>query len=511
VADDKGSNSIGDLAGIFSFLRGMTEAKGVDSKSASSIVKDNPDNGKVNPNLSSSETARITKIATIIGKTLGVGVFAKGPEAARLENLAPNKAISAVKEKVKGIATGLKDQGNIFSLRNILATLGTVAAGILGWSLLPKDIQDKIKDVVGTIYHKVLDVVKNIFKDVDKDKLIKIAGVIGTAFIGILAGVAALDFVLSGLAVAITAVSGSLALFGLALAELAVVGVLSIVGLGRALEDFSNRGLKSFESIKWDTVMYGIGALIALGGIAAAMGALFEVLVPGIAIMAGLGAALQIVGQGASVAAPAFDSVVNSLIKLKDIDIKTLLSIGPALGLIGTGLAVFSTGGVINSVLEGLGSLFGTKSPFDKIIELGKAAPNVTQIVDTLKQLDNINTNHAVESINNVNEALYNLIGTQKKAQQSGLQLSSIDNLVKNTSNSREEEGIKTLSINTVEHNKFVKSALIEQVKRQDTMIELLVQLVKKPSGGTTVNNNASPNVQPGNFRQDYSIQTLIA
>lgn len=527
MADDKGSNSIGDLTSIFSFLRGMTEAKGVDSKSAGSIIKDNPDTGKVNPNLSSDETSRLIKIATIIGKTIGIGVFTKGPEAARLENLAPTKAISAIKEKVTGITTKPKEESSIFSLKNILATLGTVAAGVLGWALLPKDIQDKIKDVVGTVYHKVLDVVKDIFKDVDKDKLIKIAEIIGVAFIGILAGVAALDIVLDGLAVAITAISGSLALFGLALAELAVVGVLSIVGLGLALETFSNKGLKSFESIKWDTVMYGIGALIALGGVAAVMSLLFEVLVPGIAIMMGFGAALQIVGQGASVAAPAFDSVVNSIIKLKDINIQTLLGIGPALGLIGIGLAAFSTGGIISSVIDGLGSLFGAKSPFDKIIELGKAAPSVTQMVESLKQLNDINTVQAVKSINNVNEALYNLIGTHKKAQQSGvqldsidmkvsqsnIQLNSVDNLVKNTSSSTGDESIKTLSVNTAEYNRFAKSALTEQIKRQDTMIDLLMQLVRKPIGGASVNNNTNttPNVQPSNFRQDYNLQTFIA
>jgi hypothetical protein len=84
----------------------------------------------------------------------------------------------------------------------------------------------------------------------------------------------------------------------------------------------------------------------------------------------------------------------------------------------------------------------------------------------------------------------------------------AIDNLLQDSGSSSH---IKKLVVNTTEHNKFTKSAIIEQIKRQDTMIDLLIQLVKKPTGGTTMNTNTPSNVQPSNFRQDYNLQTLIS
>ena len=79
----------------------------------------------------------------------------------------------------------------------------------------------------------------------------------------------------------------------------------------------------------------------------------------------------------------------------------------------------------------------------------------------------------------------------------------AIDNLLKSQPDSVMVDSI-------VSHNRFNKTALIEQIKRQDTMIELLVQLVRKPSGGSVINHSSNNNVSSSNFRDAYSSQTLV-
>ena len=130
-------------------------------------------------------------------------------------------------------------------------------------------------------------------------------------------------------------------------------------------------------------------------------------------------------------------------------------------------------------------------------------------MVNALKQLNDIRTDQSVRAIDNVNAALYNLLGTYAKVERSGIKINTISDLVKDTSNTAENENIKILSTNTVEHNKFAKSALIEQIKRQDTIIELLMQLVKKPVGNSTVINKQQGGGSGSDFRVGFNDQTL--
>lgn len=204
------------------------------------------------------------------------------------------------------------------------------------------------------------------------------------------------------------------------------IGLLSasIYALTLVLDPFS----------KLDFKQIGIG-ILTVGGfaaVAALLGLALGPIATGALAIAALGASLIPFAYAAQLAAPAIDQLITSFAKLKDVPMLSLMALGPALAAIGAGLAVFSAGGLISGVVDGLGKLFGIKSPFDKIIELGNAAPGLATIADSLKLIaqlsdidpfKNLDADKVVESINKINAALWNLMWTQKKVGLSPLDL----------------------------------------------------------------------------------------
>lgn len=540
MADDGSkSNIISDLVGLYTSLRNRAEPKGVDGSRGGSVVRD--DAGRIKPDFLPGEEAKLTKIFKLLGNTLEIGKFAKGPEAKRLEDLTSQKgSVGAVKDKIAGVVKPTPDGKGDF-IKTLLGALGAAALGVFSWSLLPKELKEKIKSVLGGL----MDSVMTTFKNLDMKTLLKIGLVIGGIVLTI--GLLASSF---------NKISVSMLKFALGVGAITLAMMLLV-----------EKGIKPFEAIGWETLgkagatitAIGVAGLLignnlvtitkgalALGLISAAVWAISEAIVPftkidwevlGIAATAivGLGVISAVAGTGpvpgvialgalalgalgvalipfayaANLAAPAIDKIADSFVKLKDIPVGILLAVGPALAAIGAGLAAFSVGGALSSIIDGITSLFGAESPFNKIIELGKAAPGVTHMVNALKQLNDIRTDQSVRAIDNVNAALYNLLGTYAKVERSGIKINTINDLIKNTSNTSENENIKILSSNTVEHNKFAKSALIEQIKRQDTMIELLMQLVRKPVGNSTVINKQQSSVGGSDFRVGFNDQTL--
>jgi len=59
------------------------------------------------------------------------------------------------------------------------------------------------------------------------------------------------------------------------------------------------------------------------------------------------------------------------------------------LASIALGMLALSGGGLISGLLDGLGSLFGAESPFDKIAKLGYAAEPIIQMADELRNMGN--------------------------------------------------------------------------------------------------------------------------
>ena len=519
MADDGSkSNIISDLVGLYTSLRNRAEPKGVDGTHGGSVVKD--DAGRIKPDWLPGEEAKLTKIFKLLGNTLEIGKFAKGPEAKRLEDITPQKGpVGAIKDKIAGVVKPTADGKGDF-LKTIMGALGAAALGIFGWSLLPKELKDKIKGVLGGLIDSVIDV----FKKLDWKTILKIAVVVGGVVYAmkLLAdSISTISDSLPKLALGIGAVTLALMFLvakgltpfekiswetlGKAGAAITAIGVagyymgqnvktIALGALALGLMELAifgiTKAVEPFAKIDWEVLGRAGAAIVGLGVIGAVAGAgpLPELISMGAVALGLLGVALIPFAYAANLAAPAMDKIADSFVKLKDIPVSVLLAVGPALAAIGAGLAAFSVGGALSSIIDGITSLFGAESPFDKIIELGKAAPGVTHMV---------------------NAALYNLLGTYAKVERSGIKINTISDLVKDTSNTAENENIKILSTNTVEHNKFAKSALIEQIKRQDTMIELLMQLVRKPVGNSTVINKQQSGGSGSDFRVGFNDQTL--
>ena len=84
----------------------------------------------------------------------------------------------------------------------------------------------------------------------------------------------------------------------------------------------------------------------------------------------------------------------------------------------------------------------------------------------------------------------------------------AFDNLFKSGTDS-------TMITDIISYNKFAKSALVEQIKRQDKMIDLLITLTRKTFGNNTsqqqpLQNPQSQNYSGADFRDDYNYQTLV-
>ena len=99
--------------------------------------------------------------------------------------------------------------------------------------------------------------------------------------------------------------------------------------------------------------------------------------------------------------------------------------------------------------------------------------------------------NKTVSSINDVNSALLNLLDTQEKLKANSKDLENIRGSFDiKTLNTVSDTNIKNLTADTTEYHSFAKTAMNDQIKRQDVMIDLLRQLVMKPTGGASINTN---------------------
>ena len=171
----------------------------------------------------------------------------------------------------------------------------------------------------------------------------------------------------------------------------AMRGIASLALLGAAV-GVAAFGFKQFNDVKWESVVAGS---IAIGVLAAAAFGLSLIAVPvaiGAAVIAGLGVAVGIFGAGAMIGAAAANMLGNALAKIAVIDGSNLIAIGAGLAAIGAGMVVFSAGAIVgtaSSVITGLMSLFGAKSPLDRIMEFVPYADKISLIGTGIKDFGN--------------------------------------------------------------------------------------------------------------------------
>jgi len=231
---------------------------------------------------------------------------------------------------------------------------GAVAIAALGASLIP------------------LAFALNLMKDVGFETVEVLAGSLvslGVAAVGI--GFA-LPFILAG-AVGIAAL-------GAAMIPFALASVLFGKGMGPLSE-----GLQKIADVPMLEV---VGSLLALGGtMTALIFAIPGMILSGIALAA-LGVALAPLGVFASMANEGLTGLSEKLAAMGDINWAGMMMAGPALLSLGAGMMALSAGGLISGLLDGLGKLFGSDSPFDKLAMIGQNSKYIVEMSKEMRNMD---------------------------------------------------------------------------------------------------------------------------
>jgi len=271
-------------------------------------------------------------------------------------------------------------------------------------------------------------------------------------------------------------------------------GLTALVGIDDGPLKF--RGpIKQFEDIKWPT----IGKAVVVLGLLAGAGALFGTFAPlmllGAAAIGALSLALVPLGAAAWLAAPAIEALTGPiegismvLDKLANVPIQNLLAIGPALAGIGVGLVAMSGGNLIGAAMDKFGSFFlNDKGPVEKLVELGKAAPDIIKLGDAFDTIADFSFsdidlegdfNLAAVGVNNLTGSMNKLATSQQKVVGLFKQITDSSAALQKSSTA----GIN----NTVKMDKELVDVNKQQVSLLSQIKDGIMMMVDKP---TTSNN----------------------
>ena len=157
-----------------------------------------------------------------------------------------------------------------------------------------------------------------------------------------------------------------------------VKGAVGVLALGAAMVPLAF-GLNLMKDVGFKTIgvlAAGIGALALAAGLIG-MPPIVGFVMAGALAIGVLGAALIPFAVAAMIAAKAFDMFVPNIIMMSLVDGKNLIMVGAGLAAIGAGLAIMSGGSLLSSLMDGIGKLFGAKSPMEKVTEFAKGLQGV--------------------------------------------------------------------------------------------------------------------------------------
>ena len=153
-------------------------------------------------------------------------------------------------------------------------------------------------------------------------------------------------------------------------------GALAVLALGAAMVPLAF-SLNLMKDVGLGTIGVLAAALITLGVSAAILGGFVPLIALGALAIGLLGAALIPFAYAADLAATAFGNFVPDIMQLSQVDGLNLIAVGAGLAAIGAGLVAMTGGSLLGSLMEGLGSLFGAKSPMEKVTEFAKGLEDV--------------------------------------------------------------------------------------------------------------------------------------
>ena len=189
---------------------------------------------------------------------------------------------------------------------------------------------------------------------------------------------------------------GILGIAAMALGKIApqvLIGALAIAALGGAMW-IAGKGFASFNEVDWGALLKGTVALGVLTAAVFALGAIMmsgvgaAVFVAGIAALVALGVAAAALGVGLGIASAGMKPFSEALKSISEIDGANLIAIGAGLAAMGLGMGVFALGmlaGTASGVITGIASLFGAKSPLDKVKEFVPMADKIALVGEGIK------------------------------------------------------------------------------------------------------------------------------
>ena len=244
-----------------------------------------------------------------------------------------------------------------------------------------------------------------------------------------------------------------------------LLGVAALGGIGASMF-IAGKAFQQFADINWAQVGMGAVALGVLGTAAFLIAPIAPAIGVGALAIGALGLALVPFAAAVKIAAPAMVELMGSFELLNDVDPKNMLLLGPALVSLAAGMAAFSAGGLVSSILDGLGSLFGGDSPFDKLAKIGAAAPAINSMTD--------NMNNFGQTVENFNTALEKLDG-KAAADEFATMALGIDKL--------------NASMEQISMLDMMKLAAFGPIQQSPATIDPPTQQVRSGTGGARVAN----------------------
>jgi len=516
----------------------IPQPKTESSKLTSTITKNIPVPliGLVKSSLTSNESSRYDKIATIFGQNLQIGKYAPRAETSRLSDLTPDK-LSQTKDKL-----GLFKQYTQGKTMSTDSPAGLLAGALPAvWAAIKRRAVDAIKGVAKSAWKAIKGVAKSAWK--------AIKGVAKSAWKAIKSGSkSAWKAIKSGSESAWKAIKSSSVGKAVGKALSSAKSAIKNSSVGKA-------AVKALSSAKSATKNFITPAVKALSSAKSAIGNFIKPAVNVVKAAIKPGALKNLAGgaisklfkgsaknlskfiKGVPIVAPLIETLFaandinnyKSEFSRKEITkdelhtkagkraVEGLTSLGGAAlgGVIGTAL-----GGPVGSVIGAVGGDWLGRWLGEYIID-NLVSPDITkkiggivlkgswdsgtELQDYIVQRGNITPFSSKDEVLGMKPggAIANLFKSISDS------LPTMSSNKPDTVTSDVNNSINSLAKETTNHNKFTKSALIEQLKKQDKLIELLYILTTKSSGTTvTQNNNKTANSFQSNFRETFNSHT---
>jgi len=160
------------------------------------------------------------------------------------------------------------------------------------------------------------------------------------------------------------------------------IGAAVLAAVGGAMW-VAGKAFQQFSNINWGGVIAGgiaLGVVTAGAALIGASGMIAPIMLGALAIGV-LGAALIPFSYAAKLAGEGMVDLGTGLAIIGTVPIGTLLALGPALALMGAGLAVLTGAGVLSSLM----GAFQNEGPIDKIVKIANAAPGVALMAKSIR------------------------------------------------------------------------------------------------------------------------------